>query len=83
MLYIVKNAITTKILLSFLQAWWRMIFAQQQRKQKILSAIQIQRTWRGYVSSAWFRKLKTGIVIFQAHTRGYLLRMKIKSVIFF
>lgn len=39
----------------------------------------IQSMWRTHKTSTWYRKLRTGVVNFQAHARGYLTRRKIKE----
>lgn len=53
--------------------------------RSVHAAIKIQKVWRGYKCRTWFQKLKTGMVHFQAHCRGFLTRnkvaeMKIKAV---
>jgi myosin heavy subunit len=56
-----------------------MMLAQRllnQTRVRVRAALQIQRAWRSYKASAWYRKLKSGIVVFQAHIRGYLARRR-------
>ncbi|XP_073978459.1 unconventional myosin-IXb-like isoform X2 [Rhodnius prolixus] len=64
-----------------IQAFWRMVMVQQQKRQWNISASKIQRAWRSHTNSAWYRKLRTRVIIFQAHVRGYLVRRKIKDLI--
>lgn len=54
---------------------------QQQKRQWNISASKIQRAWRSHTNSAWYRKLRTRVIIFQAHVRGYLVRRKIKDLV--
>jgi len=66
----------------FLQSQWRMVLAQRflnQTRERLTAALQIQRAWRSHKASAWYRKLRSGIVIFQAHIRGYLARRRFKE----
>ncbi|XP_069697284.1 unconventional myosin-IXb-like isoform X10 [Periplaneta americana] len=65
-----------------IQSQWRMVLAQRllnQTRVRIAAAVQIQRAWRSHKASAWYRKLRSGIVVFQAHIRGYLVRRKLKE----
>ncbi|KAJ4441038.1 hypothetical protein ANN_10887 [Periplaneta americana] len=67
---------------AFPQSQWRMVLAQRllnQTRVRIAAAVQIQRAWRSHKASAWYRKLRSGIVVFQAHIRGYLVRRKLKE----
>jgi len=66
----------------FLQSQWRMVLAQRfinQTRVRITAALQIQRAWRTHKASAWYRKLRSGIVMFQAHIRGYLARRQFRE----
>jgi hypothetical protein len=56
-----------------------MVLAQRllnQTRVRLTAALQIQRAWRSHKASAWYRKLRSGIVVFQAHIRGYLARRR-------
>jgi hypothetical protein len=67
----------------FPQSQWRMVLAQRflnQTRVRITAALQIQRAWRSHKASAWYRKLRSGIVMFQAHIRGYLARRRFREV---
>jgi len=66
----------------FLQSQWRMVLAQRflnQTRVRLTAALQIQRAWRSHKASAWYRKLRSGIVMFQAHVRGYLARRRFRE----
>lgn len=43
------------------------------------AAVKIQAYWKGAHVKKWFSKLKSDIVIIQAHARGYLIRNKVKA----
>ncbi|KAK0080281.1 hypothetical protein PV325_000172 [Microctonus aethiopoides] len=63
----IKNAVVQ------IQSFWRMIMAQklaQSIRARIDAAIHIQSTWRAYRQYTWYKKLKAGIIIFQACVRG-------------
>jgi IQ calmodulin-binding motif. len=67
----------------FLQSQWRMVLAQRflnHTRLRLTAALQIQRAWRSHKASAWYRKLRSGIVMFQAHIRGYLARRRLREV---
>jgi hypothetical protein len=59
-----------------------MVMAQRllnQTRIRLAAALQIQRAWRSHKASAWYRKLRSGIVVFQAHIRGYLARRRFRE----
>ncbi|XP_066140696.1 unconventional myosin-IXb-like isoform X2 [Euwallacea fornicatus] len=56
-----------------LQSYCRMYLVKKTVKQ-LLAAIKIQKTWRRYRAREWLRKLRAGLVIFQAHCRGFKVR---------
>jgi hypothetical protein len=59
-----------------------MVLAQRllnQTRVRLRAALQIQRAWRSHKASAWYRKLRSGIVVFQAHIRGYLARRRFRE----
>ncbi|XP_065224768.1 unconventional myosin-IXAa-like isoform X2 [Planococcus citri] len=71
-----RDAVTT------LQSWWRMVSAQKlanKMRNCNAAAACIQSMWRTHKTSTWYRKLRTGVVNFQAHARGYLTRRKIRE----
>lgn len=43
------------------------------------AALKVQVFWKGARVKKWFTKLKSDIVIIQAHARGYLIRNKVKA----
>ncbi|XP_076288846.1 unconventional myosin-IXa isoform X1 [Lasioglossum baleicum] len=62
-----KNAVVQ------IQSFWRMIIAQrlaQSLRARIEAAIHIQSAWRTYKHHIWYKKLKSCVIIFQAHVRG-------------
>ena len=68
--------------LYFLQSQWRMMMAQRyliQTRVRVAAVIRIQRAWRSYKASEWYRKLRSGIVMFQAHIRGLLARRRFRE----
>ncbi|XP_023707934.1 unconventional myosin-IXa isoform X6 [Cryptotermes secundus] len=65
-----------------IQSQWRMVMAQRllnQTRIRLAAALQIQRAWRSHKASAWYRKLRSGIVVFQAHIRGCLARRRFRE----
>ncbi|KAF5301534.1 hypothetical protein FQR65_LT08838 [Abscondita terminalis] len=63
----IKNAVVT------IQSYCRMHLVQKCIK-RVSAALKIQKYWKGYKTRSWIQKLQIGIVIFQAHVRGYLAR---------
>ncbi|KAL1505209.1 hypothetical protein ABEB36_004823 [Hypothenemus hampei] len=59
-----------------LQSYCRMYLVQKGVRQ-LIAAVKIQKTWRGYKTREWLRKLKCTIMVFQAHCRGFKLRQMI------
>ncbi|KAL5277342.1 MYO9B family protein [Megaselia abdita] len=65
-----------------LQSYWRMYLTKkklQVERVSVNAAIIIQSAWRMYKQKSWYKKLKKGVVMFQAHVRGYVTREKIKQ----
>lgn len=72
---LLRSAATT------IQSGWRMVLAQRQvmqLKQRNYAATMIQATWHMYRRRKWFVKLKSGIVVVQAHIRGKLARKEFR-----
>jgi myosin heavy subunit len=63
----IKSAVIT------IQSYCRMYLVQRYIK-RVSSVLKIQKAWRGYKCRSWTQKLKQGIVMFQAHCRGFALR---------
>lgn len=66
-----KNAVV------LIQSFWRMISAQKLAralKTRIEAAIHIQSAWRTYKQHSWFKKIRQGVVRFQAIVRGNNVR---------
>lgn len=64
-----------------IQSYFRMYLAQKSvsiKRSHIQAATVIQSMWRMYVTRKWYGKLRTGIVIVQAHIRGKLARILFK-----
>ncbi|KAK7873049.1 hypothetical protein R5R35_000338 [Gryllus longicercus] len=62
-----------------IQANWRMVHAQRllaNMRRQIDAAIRIQTSWRCHFQHFWFKKLRGGIIVIQAHVRGKLAREK-------
>lgn len=60
-----------------IQSFWRMYNAQRSlamMKSRLLAAIHIQAAWRGYKVRSWYKKLRQGIMLVQAHAKGLLAR---------
>lgn len=60
-----------------IQSFWRMYTAQRiliDLRNRTLAAIHIQAFWRGYRSRCWMKKLKNGLVKFQARCKGFIAR---------
>lgn len=51
-----------------------------QAKQLQAAAVQIQSMWRSYCTIRWFQALKRSVINFQAHARGYLVRVRIQNM---
>ncbi|KAJ8975586.1 hypothetical protein NQ317_000015, partial [Molorchus minor] len=56
-----------------IQSYCRMYLVQKYVK-RFQAAMKIQKMWRGYKCRSWLQKLKSGLVMFQAHCRGFMLR---------
>ncbi|XP_045483027.1 unconventional myosin-IXa-like isoform X2 [Harmonia axyridis] len=63
----IRTAIVT------IQSYCRMYLVQRYFK-RVTAAIKIQKVWRGYKARGWYEKFKMGLVMFQAHCRGYRVR---------
>ncbi|KAL3279519.1 hypothetical protein HHI36_017028 [Cryptolaemus montrouzieri] len=63
----IRTAIVT------IQSYCRMYLVQRYFK-RFSAAIKIQKCWRGYKVRSWYEKFKIGLVIFQAHCRGFRVR---------
>ncbi|XP_033204867.2 unconventional myosin-IXb isoform X1 [Bombus vancouverensis nearcticus] len=62
-----KNAVVQ------IQSFWRMVIAQRfahSLRTRIEAVIHIQSAWRAYKQHSWFKKLKSCVIMFQAHIRG-------------
>ncbi|CAG9822727.1 unnamed protein product [Phaedon cochleariae] len=66
----IKFAIVT------IQSFCRMYLVQKYMK-KLQAALKIQKCWRGYKCRSWYQKLRTGLVMFQAHCKGFQIRKMI------
>ncbi len=65
-----------------LQSWWRMVSAQRltnRIRSCNAAATCIQSMWKTHKTCTWYRKLRSGVINFQAHARGYLTRRRIKE----
>ncbi|GJQ74626.1 Myo9 [Trypoxylus dichotomus] len=62
-----------------LQSFCRMYLVQKYVRT-VTAVIKIQKAWRGYKCRTLLQKLKTGIVNFQAHCRGFLTRNKVAEM---
>ncbi|XP_060817520.1 unconventional myosin-IXa-like isoform X3 [Bombus pascuorum] len=62
-----KNAVVQ------IQSFWRMVIAQRfahSLRTRIEAVTHIQSAWRAYKQHSWFKKLKSCVIMFQAHVRG-------------
>ena len=59
-----------------LQSYCRMYLVQKTVRQ-LMAAIKIQKIWRGYKCRKWLKQLKAGVIVFQAHCRGFKLRQMV------
>ncbi|KAL1117614.1 hypothetical protein AAG570_003929 [Ranatra chinensis] len=66
-----------------IQAFWRMVMAQQTKQRWHSAATQIQKAWKNYRNSLWYRKLRRSIILFEAHSRGYLVRKMVSNKVQF
>lgn len=53
------------------------MYIVQKYVRRIQAALKIQKCWKGYKCRSWLQKLKCGLVIFQAHCRGFRIRKMI------
>lgn len=65
-----------------IQSYWRLYLSQRNalHLRYTTAATAIQKQWRTYHTILWFRRLKSSIVSFQAHARGYLVRQRLNAV---
>lgn len=59
-----------------IQSFWRMISAQRfvQNIRRVDAAIHIQAFWKAHKQYTWYKKLKAGVIAFQAYVRGHNAR---------
>ncbi|XP_026829342.1 unconventional myosin-IXb isoform X2 [Ooceraea biroi] len=72
-----KNAVVQ------IQSFWRMVTAQrlaQMMRARAEAALHIQNAWRMYKQRSWFRKLKSGVIAFQAYVRGNNARKRFNEL---
>lgn len=60
----------------FSTLYFRMYLVQRYVR-RIQAALKIQKNWRGYKCRSWLQKLKTSLMMFQAHCRGFKVRKMI------
>lgn len=56
-----------------IQSFWRMVTAQrmaQNIRLRVEAAIHIQALWKAHKQHSWFKKLRAGVIAFQAYVRG-------------
>lgn len=53
------------------------MYIVQKYVRRIQAALKIQKYWKGYKCRSWLQKLKCGLVLFQAHCRGFRIRKMI------
>ncbi|XP_030757921.1 unconventional myosin-IXa-like isoform X2 [Sitophilus oryzae] len=68
-----KRFLRMKTAVVVLQSYCRMYLVQKALRYK-MAALKIQKCWRGYKCRSWMQKLKMGLVLFQAHCRGFRVR---------
>lgn len=68
-----KRFLRIRMAVITIQSYCRMYLVQKHVK-RAAAVLKIQKAWRGYKCRAWYQKFKEGIIIFQAHYRGYVLR---------
>lgn len=50
------------------------MYIVQKYVRRLQAALKIQKYWKGYKCRTWLQKLKCGLLIFQAHCRGFRIR---------
>ncbi|XP_034242565.1 unconventional myosin-IXAa-like isoform X3 [Thrips palmi] len=72
----IKEAVVT------IQSAWRLYLSNRDvlHKRYTTAATVIQKQWRSYQTLVWFRRLKSSLLSFQAHARGYIVRQRFHAV---
>ncbi|KAJ1522409.1 hypothetical protein ONE63_002697 [Megalurothrips usitatus] len=64
-----------------IQMHWRLYLSHRNalHLRYTAAAVVVQKQWRAYQTTIWFRRLKSNLVSFQAHARGYIARQRLSA----